>query len=157
MTVDRRISIWALKDVSFDVKAGEVVGIIGRNGAGKHVTKILSRITRPTERHNRYLWTGRFAARSRHGLSHQLSGRENIYTQRRDLGNGQREIDRKFGRIVAFSEVEKFIDTPVKRYSSGMYMRLAFAVAAHLDPEIMIVDEIIGGGRCTSSKNVWAR
>ncbi|MEK7443119.1 MAG: polysaccharide ABC transporter ATP-binding protein [Chloroflexota bacterium] len=140
-------SIWALKDVSFDVKAGEVVGIIGRNGAGKStLLKILSRITRPTEgtidiygRVGSLLEVGT-------GFHAELSGRENIYLNGAILGMGKREIDRKFDEIVAFSEVEKFIDTPVKRYSSGMYMRLAFAVAAHLDPEILIVDEVLAVG-----------
>jgi lipopolysaccharide transport system ATP-binding protein len=140
-------SIWALKDVSFEVKAGEVVGIIGRNGAGKStLLKILSRITRPTEgtidingRVGSLLEVGT-------GFHAELSGRENIYLNGAILGMGKREIDRKFDEIVAFSEVEKFIDTPVKRYSSGMYMRLAFAVAAHLDPEILIVDEVLAVG-----------
>jgi len=140
-------SIWALKDVSFEVKSGEVVGVIGRNGAGKStLLKILSRITRPTEgtidingRVGSLLEVGT-------GFHAELSGRENIYLNGAILGMGKREIDRKFDEIVAFSEVEKFIDTPVKRYSSGMYMRLAFAVAAHLDPEILIVDEVLAVG-----------
>ncbi|MBI3086700.1 MAG: ABC transporter ATP-binding protein [candidate division NC10 bacterium] len=139
--------IWALQDVSFEVKPGEVVGIIGRNGAGKStLLKILSRITRPTR--------GRAEIRGRvgsllevgTGFHPELTGRENTYLNGAILGMGRAEIDSKFGEIVAFAEVEKFIDTPVKRYSSGMYVRLAFAVAAHLEPEILLVDEVLAVG-----------
>ena len=140
-------NLWALKDVSFEVKRGEVVGIIGRNGAGKStLLKILSRITKPTE--------GQVQLRGRvgsllevgTGFHPELTGRENIYLNGTILGMRKREIDRKFDEIVAFSEIERFLDTPVKHYSSGMYMRLAFAVAAHLEPEILIVNEVLAVG-----------
>jgi len=138
---------WALKDVSFEVQPGEVVGIIGRNGAGKStLLKVLSRIVEPTE--GRAVLRGRVASLLEVGTGFhpELSGRENIYLNGSILGMKKREIDAKFDEIVAFSEVEKFLDTPVKRYSSGMYVRLAFAVAAHLDPEILIVDEVLAVG-----------
>ena len=138
---------WALKDVSFNIEAGQTVGIIGRNGAGKStLLKLLSRITEPT--------TGRIRLRGRvasllevgTGFHGELTGRENIFLNGAILGMSKGEIKRKFDAIIAFSEIEKFLDTPVKRYSSGMYVRLAFAVAAHLEPEILIVDEVLAVG-----------
>jgi len=139
--------IWALKDVSFEVEKGAVLGIIGRNGAGKStLLKVLSRVTEPTE--------GSVAIHGRvgsllevgTGFHPELTGRENIFLNGAILGMKRREIERKFDEIVAFAEVEKFIDTPVKRFSSGMYLRLAFAVAAHLEPEILVVDEVLAVG-----------
>jgi lipopolysaccharide transport system ATP-binding protein len=138
---------WALRNVSFDVKQGEVIGIIGRNGAGKStLLKILSRITEPTE--GRAKLKGRVASLLEVGTGFhpELTGRENVYLNGAILGMHKAEIDRKFDEIVAFAETEKFLDTPVKRYSSGMYVRLAFAVAAHLEPEILIVDEVLAVG-----------
>ncbi|MDH5525736.1 MAG: ABC transporter ATP-binding protein [Nitrospirota bacterium] len=138
---------WALKDVSFDVAEGEVVGIIGRNGAGKStLLKILSRITPPTEGQIRL--KGRVASLLEVGTGFhpELSGRENVFMNGAILGMSRAEIKAKFDEIVAFSEVEKFIDTAVKHYSSGMYVRLAFAVAAHLEPEILVVDEVLAVG-----------
>jgi len=138
---------WALKDVSFEVKRGEVVGIIGRNGAGKStLLKILSRITEPSA--GRVTIKGRVASLLEVGTGFhpELSGRENIYLNGAILGMTRAEIRKRFDEIVAFAEVERFLDTPVKRYSSGMYVRLAFAVAAHLEPEILLVDEVLAVG-----------
>jgi lipopolysaccharide transport system ATP-binding protein len=146
-------TIWALKDVSFEVRRGEVVGIIGRNGAGKTtLLKILSRITEPTE--------GQAEIRGRvgsllevgTGFHPELTGRENIYLNGAILGMKKVEIARKFDEMVDFAEIEKFIDTPVKHYSSGMYVRLAFAVAAHLEPEILLVDEVLAVGDASFQK-----
>ena len=138
---------WALRGVGFDVRRGEVMGVVGRNGAGKStLLKILSRIVEPTEGHAD-LW-GRVGSLLEvgTGFHNELSGRDNIYMSGSMLGMRKAEIDRKFEEIVSFAEVEKFIDTPVKRYSSGMYMRLGFAVAAHLEPEILLVDEVLAVG-----------
>ena len=142
-----REEFWALKEISFTVRQGERIGIIGHNGAGKStLLKLLSRITIPT--------TGRIAIKGRvasllevgTGFHPELTGRENIYLNGAILGMGRAEIQRKFDEIVAFAEVEQFLDTPVKRYSSGMYVRLAFAVAAHLEPEILLIDEVLAVG-----------
>ncbi|TDA66362.1 MAG: ABC transporter ATP-binding protein [Chloroflexi bacterium] len=139
--------IWALRNISFDVKQGQVLGVVGRNGAGKStLLKLLSRVTEPTE--------GEAEIRGRvgsllevgTGFHPELTGRENIYLNGAILGMKRAEIERKFAEIVEFAEVEKFIETPVKRYSSGMYLRLAFAVAAHLEPEILVVDEVLAVG-----------
>jgi lipopolysaccharide transport system ATP-binding protein len=138
---------WALKDVSFGVKQGEVVGIIGRNGAGKStLLKILSRITEPTEGRARI--RGRLASLLEVGTGFhpELTGRENIYLNGSILGMTKAEIRKKFDEIVSFAEIDRFLDTPVKRYSSGMYVRLAFSVAAHLEPEILVVDEVLAVG-----------
>src|SRR6478672_5186264 len=139
--------IWALREVSFEVRQGEVIGVIGGNGAGKStLLKILSRITEPTtgfaEIHGRVgslLEVGT-------GFHQELTGRENIYLNGAILGMTKKEIDRKFDEIVAFAEVEQFLDTPVKRYSSGMYVRLAFSVAAHLESDVLLVDEVLAVG-----------
>ncbi len=138
---------WAVKDVSFQVRQGEVLGIIGRNGAGKStLLKILSRITEPTE--GRAVIHGRTGSLLEVGAGFhmELTGRENVYLQGAILGMTRREIDRKFDEIVAFAEVERFIDTPLKRYSNGMYVRLAFSVAAHLEPAVLLVDEVLAVG-----------
>ncbi|MBP8962224.1 MAG: ABC transporter ATP-binding protein [Opitutaceae bacterium] len=143
----QREEFWALKDLSFTVQPGEVVGIIGRNGAGKStLLKILSRITEPTA--GKITLRGRVASLLEVGTGFHpdLTGRENIFLNGAILGMRRAEIRQKFDEIVAFAEVEKFLDTPVKRYSSGMYVRLAFAVAAHLEPEILIVDEVLAVG-----------
>jgi lipopolysaccharide transport system ATP-binding protein len=154
----RTEEFWALKEVDFEVQPGEVVGIIGRNGAGKStLLKILSRITEPT--------SGRVRTRGRlgsllevgTGFHLELTGRENIYLSGSIIGMGRREIDRKFDEIVGFAEIERFLDTPVKRYSSGMYVRLAFAVAAHLDPEILLVDEVLAVGDATYQRRCLDR
>lgn len=139
--------LWALRDISFKVEQGEVLGIIGRNGAGKStLLKILSRVTAPTS--GKIKVKGRVASLLEVGTGFHpdLTGRENIYLNGAISGMSTKEIDRKFDEIVSFAEVEKFIDTPVKRYSSGMYVRLAFAVAAYLDPEILVVDEVLAVG-----------
>ncbi len=143
----RTEEFWALNDVSFEIKQGDRVGIIGRNGAGKStLLKILSRITEPTK--GRIHIKGRVASLLEVGTGFhpELTGRENVYLNGAILGMSREEIRRKFDEIVAFAEVEKFLDTPVKRYSSGMYVRLAFAVAAHLEPEILVVDEVLAVG-----------
>ncbi|MBW4550063.1 MAG: ABC transporter ATP-binding protein [Aphanocapsa sp. GSE-SYN-MK-11-07L] len=148
-----REEFWALNDVSFEINQGEAIGVIGRNGAGKStLLKLLSRITEPSR--------GQIAVRGRvasllevgTGFHPELTGRENIYLNGAILGMGRLEIKKKFDEIVAFAEIERFLDTPVKRYSSGMYVRLAFAVAAHLEPEILIVDEVLAVGDAAFQK-----
>lgn len=151
-------TLWALKDVSFDVSPGDVVGIIGRNGAGKStLLKVLSRIVEPTS--GRVELYGRVASLLEVGTGFhpELTGRENIFLNGSILGMTRKEIESKFDEIVAFAEVEKFIDTPVKRYSSGMYVRLAFAVAAHLEPEILVVDEVLAVGDAAFQKKCLGR
>jgi lipopolysaccharide transport system ATP-binding protein len=146
---------WALKNVSFEVRRGEILGIIGRNGAGKStLLKILSRITEPSE--GRVSIVGRVASLLEVGTGFhpELTGRENIFLNGAILGMTRAEIRRKFDQIVAFAEVERFLDTPVKRYSSGMYVRLAFAVAAHLEPEILVVDEVLAVGDAEFQKKM---
>src|SRR5438270_8876313 len=151
-------TIWALKDVSFEIKRGEVVGIIGRNGAGKStLLKLLARITEPTKGHAD-VW-GRVGSLLEVGTGFhpELSGRDNIFLNGAILGMKKTEIARKFDEIVAFAEVEKFIDTPVKRYSSGMYVRLAFAVAAHMETEILLVDEVLAVGDAQFQKKCFEK
>lgn len=155
---DTQEEIWALKDVDFEIRRGEAVGIIGRNGAGKStLLKILSRITEPSA--GRVTIRGRVASLLEVGTGFhpELTGRENIYLNGAILGMTRAEIRRKFDEIVDFAEVEKFLDTPVKRYSSGMYVRLAFAVAAHLEPEILVVDEVLAVGDAQFQKKCLSK
>lgn len=150
---DKKQELWALRDVGFEVNDGETLGIIGHNGAGKStLLKILSRITKPTN--GKVEIKGRIGSLLEvgTGFHNELSGRENIYLNGAILGMKRAEIEKKFDEIVAFSEIEKFLDTPVKHYSSGMYMRLAFAVAAHLEPEVLIVDEVLAVGDISFQK-----
>jgi lipopolysaccharide transport system ATP-binding protein len=154
----QQVDFWALKDVSAEIKQGEVVGILGRNGAGKStLLKILSRITVPTE--GRLRINGRIASLLEVGTGFhgELTGRENVFLNGAILGMSRAEIVRKFDEIVEFSEIEEFLDTPVKRYSSGMYVRLAFSVAAHLDPEMLIVDEVLAVGDSSFQKKCLAK
>ena len=154
----REETFWALRDVGFEVRPGEVIGIIGRNGAGKStLLKILARITEPTEGEAEI--RGRVSSLLEVGIGFhgELTGRENLYLNGAILGMRRAEIARKFDEIVSFAEVERFIDTPVKHYSSGMYLRLAFAVAAHLEPEILIVDEVLAVGDASFQKKCLAK
>ena len=161
-TTRRDTTFWALRNVSFEIKRGEVVGLIGNNGAGKStLLKIFSRIVEPTEGIARFRGRVASLSRGRHRVPSRTHGRENIYLNGAILGMRKAEIDRKLDEIIAFSEIEKFLDTPVKRYSSGMYVRLAFAVAAHLEPEILIVDEVLAVGdhafqqKCLGKMRMW--
>ncbi len=157
-TSPSRNYIWALREISFQVERGEVIGIIGPNGAGKStLLKILSRITEPTTGYARV--SGRIGSLLEvgTGFHEELTGRENIYLNGAILGMKKRELDRKFEEIVAFAEIEKFVDTPVKHYSSGMCVRLAFAVAAHLDPEILLVDEVLSVGDAAFQKKCFGK
>jgi lipopolysaccharide transport system ATP-binding protein len=150
--------VWALDDVSFEIKCGQVIGVIGHNGGGKStLLKILSRITKPTRGYAAI--NGRVGALLEVGTGFhaELTGRENVYLNGAILGMTKAEIHRKFEEIVAFAEVEKFIDTPVKRYSSGMYVRLAFGVAAHLETEILLVDEVLAVGDAQFQRKCFAR
>lgn len=149
---------WALKDVSFEIPHGQAVGIIGRNGAGKStLLKVLSRITEPTE--GQAIVSGRVGSLLEVGTGFhpEMTGRENVFLSGAILGMSQAEVRRKFDEIIAFAELEKFVDTPVKRYSSGMYVRLAFAVAAHLEPEILLVDEVLAVGDLRFQKKCLAK
>jgi len=149
---------WAVKDISFDIKRGDVVGIIGRNGAGKStLLKLLSRITEPTTGRIRIRGTVASLLEVGTGFHPELTGRENIYLNGAILGMSREDIRRKFDEIVAFAEVERFLDTPIKRYSSGMSVRLAFAVAAHLEPEILIVDEVLAVGDAAFQKRCMGK
>jgi homopolymeric O-antigen transport system ATP-binding protein len=146
-------TIWALKDTSFEIRRGEVVGVVGRNGAGKStLLKILSRITEPTSGYARIYGRVSSLLEVGTGFHAELTGRENVYLSGAILGMSRREMDRKFDEIVSFAEIETFIDTPVKRYSSGMYLRLAFAVAAHLETDILLVDEVLAVGDAAFQK-----
>ena len=150
--------LWALRDVSFEIERGDIVGVIGRNGAGKStLLKILSRITRPTK--GRVVLNGRVSSLLEVGTGFhpELSGRENIYLNGAILGMRRAETYRKLDEIIAFAEIERFIDTPVKRYSSGMYVRLAFAVAAHLEPEVLLVDEVLAVGDVAFQKKCMGK
>jgi lipopolysaccharide transport system ATP-binding protein len=150
--------VWSLKDINFEVKQGEVLGIVGKNGAGKStLLKLLSRVTQPTTGTIKY--KGRIASLLEVGTGFhpELTGRENIFLNGAILGMNKAEIKSKFDEIVDFSGVGNYIDTPVKRYSSGMYVRLAFAVAAHLEPEILILDEVLAVGDAEFQKNAWVK
>ena len=151
-------AFWALRDITFEINSGESVGIIGRNGAGKStLLKILSRVTAPS--HGRVYINGKVGSLLEvgTGFHSELTGRENVYLNGSILGMSRQEIDRKFDEIVDFSEVENFLDTPVKFYSSGMKMRLAFSVAAHLEPEILLVDEVLAVGDTAFQKKSLAK
>lgn len=151
-------TIWALRHVSFDVQEGDVIGIVGRNGAGKStLLKILSRIIRPTEGYAEIHGRAATLLEVGAGFHRELTGRENIYLSGAILGMKAAEIQRKFGEIVAFAELERFVDTPVKHYSSGMYVRLAFAVAAHLEPDILLIDEVLAVGDAAFQKKCLER
>ncbi len=153
-----RSSLWALRDINFEVESGEIVGIIGGNGAGKStLLKILSRITRPTTGHVDIYGRVGSLLEVGTGFNPELSGRENVFLNGAILGMRRREIERKFDEIVEFAEVGRFIDTPVKHYSSGMYMRLAFSVAAHLEPEILVIDEVLAVGDFSFQKKCLGR
>ncbi|MEJ2366776.1 MAG: ABC transporter ATP-binding protein [Acidobacteriota bacterium] len=151
-------TFWALKDISFEVVPGEVVGFVGRNGAGKStLLKVLSRITDPTTGHAEIRGRVGSLLEVGTGFHPELTGRENIFLNGAILGMRKQEIQKKFDEIVAFSEIERFLDTPVKRYSSGMYVRLAFAVAAHLEPEILLVDEVLSVGDAAFQKKCFGK
>src|SRR5262245_30224802 len=150
--------VWALRDVTFEVPRGEVLGVVGRNGAGKStLLKLLSRITPPTEGRAEIHGHVGSLLEVGTGFHPELTGRENVYLSGAILGMRRRDIDRRFDEIVAFAEVERFLDTPVKRYSSGMYLRLAFSVAAHLEPEVLLVDEVLAVGDAGFQKKCLGR